>query len=243
MDFDAVFNRHERIALHFSGGRDSLAVLHLLQPHWGRMTVYWCNSGDVYPEVVDLMRHYAAILPRFVEVAGRQPQVVAQFGIPSDVVPITNTADGLRATNQTGPLIQDRFSCCARSIMMPMHERMVADQITLLIRGQRENDLVKAPTRSGDVIDGFELFFPIEHWTSQQVNDYLMHQGVPLPSFYESMQETPDCKTCSAYWHTNHSAYRAKHNPEAHGIAQARLDAINGAMHEHIIAFNREVSA
>lgn len=237
-----AFTRHERIALHFSGGRDSLAVLHLLRPYWDRLTVYWCNSGDVYPEVIDLMARYAELLPHFVEVVGRQPDVVVRFGIPSDVVPITHTADGLTATGGAGPLIQDRFSCCARSIMAPMHERMIADAITLIIRGQRADDKLKAPIRSGQVIDGFEILFPIEDWSAQQVNDYLASIGVPLPSFYQMMDETPDCKTCSAYWHTGHSAYRAKHHRAAHEVALARLDAINDAMREHIIAFNREVS-
>ena len=38
----------KRVALAFSGGKDSQACLELLRPHLDRVTVYWLNTGSVW---------------------------------------------------------------------------------------------------------------------------------------------------------------------------------------------------
>lgn len=242
MDFNSVLPRHERIALQLSGGRDSLACLYLLKPWWHLMTVYWCNTGDAFPETVDIMDFVRQEVPYFVEIDGQQPNVVAQFGIPSDIVPASHTPIGLAGSGVDGPLIQDRYSCCFRVFMGPMHERMVADGVTLIIRGQRADDKLKAPIRSGHVENGIEYLFPIEGWTAVQVMRYLQGAGAPIPRFYQMLDSAPDCMTCSAYWENGVAAYLKQYHPEAHGIVQARLDTINQAVGEHIAAFNKEVA-
>jgi phosphoadenosine phosphosulfate reductase len=239
---DAIIGRHDRIALQFSGGRDSLAVLHLMQPYWDRLTVYWCNTGDAYPETRELMAQVRAMVPHFVEIAGDQPGVVAQFGIPSDVVPATHAEMGRSMAGGANTLIQDRYHCCARTMMLPTHARMVADGITLIIRGQRADDAIKATTRSGQIVDGFELLFPIEDWDAARVDAFLSACKVDMPPFYATMSSMPDCMTCSAFWETGQGAYRAAHQPQAHAVVLGRMDAINDAMRTHIINFNREIN-
>ena len=51
-----IIERHERIALQVSGGRDSIACLYLMRPYWDRVTVYWLDTGAAYPETVSLMQ-------------------------------------------------------------------------------------------------------------------------------------------------------------------------------------------
>lgn len=234
--------RHDRIALQVSGGRDSLACLYLLRPYWNRLTVYWCNTGAAFPETVAIMDSVRAEVPNFVEIDGRQPDVVAGFGLPSDIVPASHTPIGLVGGDSTGPLIQDRYSCCARVFMLPMHERMVADGITLVIRGQKTADRLKSPIRSGQVDLGIEYLFPIEGWDAGNVNQYLRDQGVLIPRFYEMLSGAPDCTTCSAYWETGTAAYLKRYHPEQHAEVQRRLDIINTAIGPHIANFNNEVN-
>jgi phosphoadenosine phosphosulfate reductase len=126
--------------------------------------------------------------------------------------------------------------------MNPMHERMVADGITLIIRGQKDDDTYKSPLRSGAVVDGVELLFPIEDWTQSDVMSYLTQKGVPIPRFYRHMDSAPDCMTCSAWWENGAAKYLKKYHPEAHREVQARLDIINEAVGVHIAAFNIEVN-
>ncbi|MDF3073477.1 MAG: Bcep22 3 [Alphaproteobacteria bacterium] len=238
---DDAIARHERIALQVSGGRDSLACLYLLRPHWSKLTVYWCNTGDPFPETEAIMRGVRAIVPQFVEIAGNQPGVVAGFGLPSDIVPADSTTIGVVA-NGGGQLIQDRYSCCARTYIVPMHERMVLDGITLVIRGQKQADQLKAPVRSGAVDLGIEYLFPIEDWSTQQVMDYLREQDAPILRFYEMLDGAPDCMTCSAYWENGAAKYLKRYHPEHHVEVQRRLDIINAAVAPSIAHFNREIS-
>jgi phosphoadenosine phosphosulfate reductase len=44
-----------RTALQFSGGKDSLACLHLYREQWPDLLVMWLNTGAVYPEMMDYM--------------------------------------------------------------------------------------------------------------------------------------------------------------------------------------------
>lgn len=241
MNFDAIFARHERIALEVSGGRDSLACLYLLRPYWDRLTVYWLNTGAPFPETVEVMARVRAEVPHFVEIDGQQPFIIEQFGMPSDLIPTSRTPFGLLATGSTARPLQDRNDCCARVIMMPMHQRVLGDGCTLIIRGQRAEDTHKAPFRSGYVENGIEFLFPIEYWTAADVRAYLLGNSLPYPRFYETLSGAPDCMTCSAWWEHGVAKYLKQHHPEAHAEVQRRLDSINAAVVEHIAAFNNEV--
>lgn len=237
-----VIDRHERIALQFSGGKDSLACLHLMRPYWDKLTVYWLNSGDPFPEILEVAEKVEAMVPSFVRVDGRQPETIMQFGIPSDIVPVGSTPVGLVASGGNGVLIQDRYSCCWRSLMQPMHERMSEDGITLVIRGQKNADRLRAPIKSGQVVDGIEYLFPLEDWSDEQVMDFLRENGVEVPSFYDVLRASPDCMTCSAYWEEGRAAYLKERHPDAYEEYQSRLNTISEATAEAIANFNIEIS-
>ena len=240
---DEIIGRHQRIALQFSGGRDSLACLYLMRPYWDRLTVYWCDTGAAYPETISLMEKVRDMVPNFARIEGRQPQVIEAFGIPSDIVPVNATPVGRFVGDEAAPLIQDRYSCCIRSMMEPTHERMIADGITLIIRGQKQKDRLKSRVRSGDAHDGIEYLFPIEDWDAAQVMRFLKDEGAPLPRFYEMLNGMPDCMTCSAWWEEGAAKYLKRYHHAQFLDNQKRLDIINAAVGEHIAAFNKEVNA
>jgi len=237
----ATIDRHERIALQFSGGKDSLACLYLLRPFWDQITVYWLNSGDAFPETISLMQKIREMVPHFVEVESDVRKVHGLYGIPSDIVPESSTPFG-RMVGGEGPVIQGRYSCCFATIMKPLHERMISDGITLIIRGQRSDDQVKAPIRSGFVEAGIEYLFPVEDWSSSQVMKFLRDQDVTIPRFYQMLDEAPDCMTCSAWWEKGAAKYLKRYHHEQYIEVQRRLDIINDAVGVHIKSFNNEVA-
>lgn len=236
-----AIRRHEKIAMQLSGGRDSIAVLYLMRPFLDRLTVYWVNTGAAFPETVDLMDQLRAWIPNFVEIDGNQPAYVEQFGIPSDIVPASATPIG-RLVGGAAPAIQDRYSCCVNVMMLPMQKRMMADEITLIIRGQKNADKLKSNMKSGMREYGAELLFPIEDWTSREVMDYLKAEQTPVPRFYEMLESAPDCMTCSAYWEEGHAAYLKRYHHEHYVEVQRRLDIIQHAVGVHISHFNQEVN-
>jgi phosphoadenosine phosphosulfate reductase len=236
---DDAISRHERIALQFSGGKDSLATLFLLRDHWDKLTVYWTNPGDPVPEVMEVVEQVKALVPHFVEISGRVVEQIEAYGLPSDLVPTTSTPFG-RSAYGGGIKLQDRFQCCYNSLMLPMHERMVQDGITLIIRGQKSADTMKSQLRSGALDQGIELLFPLEHWTDEQVLAWLDEHAF-VPDFYRSLKASPDCLTCSAYWSEGRAAWLKIKHPEAHAAYQGKLDVIRDAVMPHIALFNLEV--
>lgn len=237
-----IIDRHQRIALQVSGGRDSIACLYLMRPFWDRLTVYWLDTGAAYPETVVLMQRIRDMVPNFARIEGRQPQTIAEWGMPTDILPVSSTPMGIAGSGQGVPM-QDRYSCCLRSIMLPLHERMVADGITLIVRGQKNADRLKSIVRSGEVHEGIEYFFPIEDWDARKVMRFLEDEGAPIPRFYEMLNGAPDCMDCSAWWEEGAMRYLRRYHYDQYLANQARLDVINKAVGEHIAAFNKEVAA
>lgn len=227
VDFNSVIDAHKRIAVQFSGGRDSLALLLALRPYWDRITVYYTNSGDAYPETAALVSVVKSVVPHFVEIIGRVNEVHEQMGWPSDVMqPGTGFQFARDDIDGYVPLI-DRHNCCFHSIMAPMHERMKADGITLLMRGQRNEDSTKSHVVNGSVIEGIQLLFPIAHWTTADVEKCIEDHGVPLPPFYAAgMTSTPDCMRCTAWLEHGAHKYLVVNHPEVATEVSARLKKI-----------------
>ncbi|MNZ84126.1 Phosphoadenosine phosphosulfate reductase family protein [compost metagenome] len=237
---DSVIGRHDRIALQFSGGKDSLAALHMLRKHWEKLTVYWLNTGDSVPEVLEVLGKIKPIVPNFVEVHGRVTEQIAQHGLPSDLVPTSSTPFGIGAFGGGIPL-QDRFNCCYFSLMKPMHDRMEADGVTLIIRGQKSADTMKAAIRSGAILGTIEFLFPAEDMTDAEVFDWL-EQNAFVPAYYNELSASPDCLTCSAYWSEGRASWLKAKHPIAHASYQQKLDVIREAVMPHIELFNLEVT-
>lgn len=237
-----ILNQHERIALQFSGGKDSLACLYLLREHWDKITVYWLDTGDAFPEALEVIERVKQEVPRFVRVESSSRAVIEQFGLPTDIVPASCTPMGIEASG-SGVLMQDKFSCCLRTMMIPMHQRMLADGITLIIRGQKSADTYKGALRSGDIEGGMQCLYPLQDWTDEQVHQYLECQCVEPPAFYaRGMRSMPDCMTCSGWWDEGRAAYLNQWHPVHFQEYQSRLNTISDAVGGHIAAFNREVA-
>lgn len=234
MVFAELFRRHDRVALHFSGGKDSLAVLHLLRPWWNKLTVYWLNPGDPFPEMLELMASVKRLVPNFVEVAGRQRETIAAGGWPSDVVPIKFTPAGQFVFGEQPFKVQGRLDCCWNSLMLPMHERMKADGVTCIIRGKRAEEGDKTPSRSGEIHDGIELVYPLLDWTEADVLDFLKTRGVSLPPSYAHASHSLDCLSCTAWWGEGLSRYLAAKHPEQHREYVRRIGLIKRAIAEQM---------
>lgn len=211
-----------RIALQFSGGRDSLAMLLLLKPWWEKLAVYYCNSGDAFPETTALIERLAPQIPYFIEVKGRVHQTRATDGIASDILPSRATW-GFQ-TYKDKLKIVGREVCCYKSIMLPLQAAMRADGIKLILRGQRLEDEPKSPLKSGTMLDGFMLYFPIEEWSIADVEAYIREAGEVVPPYYrEGMTSAPDCMECTAWLEHGGYAYIRKHHPESAAVVKDKI--------------------
>ena len=190
---------HEKAVLQFSGGKDSLACLYLLEPHWSELTVMWCNTQDSLPETINLMREVAGKVHNFVIVQSDQPKQNEQYGPPTDLLSVWDTELGRSVDQSRTHKFQSPFQCCGMNLWEPLQEAVDVGGYTLIIRGQRNSETHKSTIRSGHMEAGREYWFPIEAWSEAEVRTFLDTKQVPLPAHYKWFNSSLDCASCTAY--------------------------------------------
>ncbi len=220
-----ILDSHDRSALHFSGGKDSLAVAHLLRPHWDRLTFYHVDAGDLLPEVREIVADMERQVPRFVRINSDAADWMARFGFPSDLVPTACTPAG-RMFGFGQRSIVDRFECCANNLWVPMHNRMVEDRISLVIRGTKRCDTKRMAAESGDTSMGYKVWLPLEDWSHERVFAYLREVGAPICRVYENAVNAPECATCPAWWNEGRAAYLARYHPDLAAVFHMKLAVV-----------------
>ena len=215
---DQALIGHERFALQFSGGKDSLTCLYLLKPWWDRLIVLWSNLGDPFPETLKQMDQIKAMVSQFHEIRGNSFES-ASAAFPVDLLPVRATAFGrVLEPEAVGVTLQTRWNCCWENFWLPMTTAVKELNITLLFRGQRTSEVLRAPIKP-DSRDpsGARICLPIDDWQKSDVIAYLKANDVELPKFYEFMSGSPDCMHCTAYMddQRGHLAYLRKFHPVA----------------------------
>lgn len=228
---ESAFARHDRIGFQFSGGRDSTAALYLLRPYWDRMTVYHLDTGDQFPETRAVVEAVEAEMGR--SMTRITTDVVAdrvKNGYPVDLVPVDNTDFGRKVSGQ-GLKLTGRYDCCWRNLMLPMHEKAMADGITLIVRGQRDDEYAVQPARSGDYRGGVEVLYPLQDWNAADVMRYLRDNSLPVAPFYDrGMRRAPECMGCTAWWDEGREQYLQDYHPAVAKIQIKRMEEISSAI-------------
>jgi 3'-phosphoadenosine 5'-phosphosulfate sulfotransferase (PAPS reductase)/FAD synthetase len=232
---------HKNIALQFSGGKDSLALVHLLRPHWDRLTFYHVDTGDLLPEVREIVDSVEAMVPSFVRIETRPADWQQRFGMPSDLVPSSCTPLGVKIGMSDRRLI-DRFECCGFNIMVPMHEAALKDGCTLVIRGTKRADMKRLPAEDGPTGLGYDLWLPLLEWSDDDVFAYLREVGAPICRVYENGAQSPECATCPAWWSEGRAAYLAKHHPVLSAAYQIKLALVAAEVAPMWANLQREVA-
>lgn len=224
---ESAFARHDRIGFQFSGGRDSTAALYQLRPYWDRMTVYHLDTGDQFPETRDVVAQVERDVP-IVRIAADVKRYRREHGLASDLVPVDNVPVGRMVSGRAVKIVA-RYECCYRNLMEPMQARMRKDGITLLVRGQRDDEYDAPPMRSGQVKDGMEVLYPIQSWSGAQVSAYLKEKGLPIAPFYErGARRAPECMGCTAWWDEGRAEYLRDHHPVAFVAYQGQMAIVRG---------------
>jgi 3'-phosphoadenosine 5'-phosphosulfate sulfotransferase (PAPS reductase)/FAD synthetase len=222
--------------LHFSGGKDSLACLYLLEPRWHEIIVAWVNTGAAFPETLALMERVRALVPDFREI--KSEQTIEREGYPVDVLPVAATPLGYLLSGNEGRRFQSRYACCQAALWVPLMRAMKEWGATVVIRGQKRVDRRRAPITSGAFADGIEYQFPLEDWSDADVFRYLAERGIELPANYAAGMGTGlDCWNCTAYLDEN--AGRLEYMREHH---RAKHDLVRAVLSDYTAVLERELT-
>lgn len=223
-----IIDRHEKIVLMFSGGKDSVACYYLLKEWLPKITVLWVNPGDLFPENEAIVREFAKKMPNFLEVKSDALGFKKLYGTPVDLVVINHTqlaevSEGARETK-----VISGYDCCSMNYWFPAQEEIKRLGSTLIIRGQRSDERATSPVRSGEIVDGVEYLFPLQDWTQADVLAYLTECGFSIPEFFHFSESSLDCLHCTAFLHdfTDREEYMKKNHAVAHAENKAKLTRI-----------------
>jgi len=241
----SALTRHEKIALNFSGGKDSLACVHLLREHLDRITIYHVDTGDKLPEQQESVARVEAFAPHFVRIQMDVRGWIAANGLPTDLMPHNSHVIGRLLREDNGPRLVPRYDCCYANIMLPAIRRAVEDGNTLIVRGTKTADIPRLPWKSGDVdpATGLELYLPLRDWSDADVFAFLRSEGVEISRFYqEGLKGAPDCAHCSAWWDEGRGPYLKKYHPEVFAEYERRLCVIAAELGGPLTHLHRELS-
>lgn len=213
-------------ALALSGGKDSLACLHMLH---GRLDcAIYVDTGFAYPETLAVIE-YARSLVRVVVVRAERAAQNEREGIPADVVPINWTRLGHALTGAKAALVQSYLGCCFENIFVPLMGEAKRLGVCTLYIGQRKEENHKSSLPSGTVFEGIERLYPIEDWTEAEVFAFL-RERMSVPPHFSIKHSSLDCYDCTAYAADSEDRLawtKAKHPNlyEAYAQRRARLDS------------------
>jgi len=216
----------KRAALQLSGGKDSLACLYLLRPLVEQgLPVYWTHTGDTIPETLAVIQQVRAWIPDFRVIQADVIGWKQMHGMPSDVTTAQSSWMG-RQYGMSDTALVGRFECCWHNLMLPMHERMLADGIELVVRGTKLADTGRVPANGST--EHYDVLLPLLDWSHAQVFEYLESVGAPRSAVYDHFKSisAPECLHCSAWWDDGKAAYLKALHPDQVANYQVSLQTV-----------------
>ena len=182
---DSIERNRLPLAVSFSGGKDSLAVLMLVLNSDIKPKLFFIDTGLEFPETIDHVKN-----------------ISKKFGLELIIGKPTNTFwDGLK---YFGPPGKDYRWCCKTCKLGPT-TRQIKQHFpngVLMFIGQRRYESQQRANKEmiwhNPWVPGQVGASPIQHWSALHIWLYLFEQNVEFNSLYEQGLERIGCWLCPA---------------------------------------------
>jgi 3'-phosphoadenosine 5'-phosphosulfate sulfotransferase (PAPS reductase)/FAD synthetase len=192
-----VFARHRHAYLAFSGGKDSLTVLHLCEPWRDRLTLLWTDTQHAAPFMREFIRSHADRY-RLIELAPARPMAEqwAEHGQPADLLPLEH----MENVDWRAPRLQPWLLCCEENRTRPLATFMRGlTQPAAFLNGQRKSDKGTTPERMTGVMPlNIENVLPLWDWLTADVMTYVAENGIQLHPHHAECPNSIECIVCPA---------------------------------------------
>ncbi|SLM46773.1 protein of unknown function [Nitrospira japonica] len=220
------------IGLAFSGGKDSMACLHLLRDRLS--FAIFVDTGFTLPETLECVTYARALVPMHVVRTDRKGQN-AREGIPADVVPIDYTSFGQQFTGRKPVTIQSYRQCHFENVNKPLWDKAISLSVTHLVSGSRADEHKNAMTQAVMPFEEMTQLCPIHDWSEQDVLDYL-ETVMEVPAHYYAVPQSSslDCFDCTAFVQetTEFIPWLREHYPERYAQYAIRNNALYSAIQD-----------
>ena len=186
LDFiNDVFNEYSNIprAVSFSGGKDSVATLHLVRQFFPDIDVIYVNTTIDFPETVDYI-HYLTQLWSL------------------NLLEVKPEKDFFTMCRELGPPSKFMKWCCKTTKFGPINRLIDSryEDKVIVASGVRKNESNSRskylPIAVNKTIPKQILFFPILEWNSLQVWLYLFYKKIPINEVYHKGYSRIGCWPC-----------------------------------------------
>lgn len=233
--------------IQFSGGKDSLALMHMYRGQ-DAVTAVYVDPGDVFPHMRQFVRDTAEALGIPLHIARPSLSVKDwqdRNGLPADVVVWD-------ATPMMAPMTKEKFpaalvpfsSCCLVNIWQPLMDAVTSFGSKDVIRGSKECDGHVGVADGYVDQDGVTYHSPLWAWSDDDVFAYLKSVGAELPPQYAAGGDSLDCWCCTAYMKHHGAArfaYLKDHYPDLYAIAKQRLEGVRQTVGAALAGLVQEV--
>lgn len=186
----------------FSGGKDSMAVLFLMEDmNHTNLEIIFIDTGKNFKELLDTVEWTKQRFKqyKFTTINSNRDRQWVEHGLPTDIMNMDYSQHGNMFMGTINKF-QTKFHCCYKNIMEPAWGYVKFIGSNLLIRGEKYSDKLKSVVSSGEIVEGVTLYNPIEGWNDEQVRQYL-HEKMDndYPKHMDFYHSSLDCRDCTAY--------------------------------------------
>lgn len=226
-------NPHKKVAVAYSGGKDSTVLLDLCKPYRDRFTLVWINTGFAFPHIEEHVLNVAKDY-NFIEVGHDLMQTWDTYGLPVKVAPLEHLPQ-LKGAGAKKPFMQPWIACCSRR-MESATAALLKAGFTDLLTGQRAADGFKclSPIQNDK---GLNIHAAIWNWSDEMIKHHITHNQLKLPAFSSDTDSSMECWICPYMPDEGRMAFIKRRHPEyaakVQEVAQPLLSALRAAIEEN----------